>query len=612
MCGIFGVVGELNNLSSYHTALGKLNHRGPDNIQSWTNDESVWFGHTRLAILDLDSRSNQPMVSKNTNCVLTYNGEIYNYKELKFEMENAGINFLTESDTEVVLKGLEVYGASFLSRLNGMFALAFYDPRVNIVTFARDRFGIKPLYISKNKKNIIFGSEIKSIKYANPDISVDLSSITEYLNFGCLLGSKTFYSGLSQIEPGQVVQLNSLNLEVKKSCNISEFVTHDRTSNGSHTEVLATINNLLERSVLRQMNSDVPVGLFLSGGVDSSAIAAFATKNSSSKLKTFTASFDFMKGKSELADAAYLSKYFNTEHYEFRIEGGSLPETLFELSYFFDEPFGDAANIPLFLMSREVKKYCKVVLQGDGGDEIFGGYPYHRRLKFHSLFYAAGLLNKVFGNAFNDGSRKTRTLEAVVESNEYKKLGRFFSSVMNRDDLASLLSKDINHIQSNRCVFERYREIGIDSSKNWLDRILHADRNIILPDLYLPKVDRSTMANSLETRVPFLDNELFNFVSGIEGNDLLYKGKTKGLLREALKGVVPDKILFAKKKGFGVPFGNWLKTSLYEYTKHELSSCSLFSSTPLKLLEEHKSGKKEHSFILWRLLQLAIWWRREG
>jgi asparagine synthase (glutamine-hydrolysing) len=328
MCGIYGYVS--NKYIDLKRMGATILHRGPD-AQGLYNDKNVGLGHNRLSILDLSRAADQPMTSRSGRYVITYNGEIYNFQVLKKKLERMGVNFSTNSDTEVILEGFEQWGVELFKDLNGMFAFAIYDKKFNKIYIARDRFGIKPLYFYHKHQDLIFSSEIKAILASEiVNTSLDYQAFHEYLHYSTSLGKSTFYRDIKKLEPGHYIeyQINTHFIEIKKY-NLNYDV---EKSSDTLEESVIKARNLFEDAVRSQLISDVPVGVFLSGGVDSTAITAYATKHYNGTIKTFSAGFDFDKGVNELPNARYISNYFNTEHYEFNIKGDNIPSILEELN----------------------------------------------------------------------------------------------------------------------------------------------------------------------------------------------------------------------------------------------------------------------------------------
>ena len=612
MCGICGYVSEKNiNIEEMNKSVA---HRGPDN-QEFFREKDIGLGHTRLSILDLSEESNQPMVSRSGRYVLVYNGEIYNFMELKKELQTLDVIFKKESDTEVVLEGFEVWGVELFEKLNGMFAFSIYDKELNKMYIVRDRFGVKPLYYYSYNNDFLFASEIKSL-LASDIIEKKLSyqGLYEYLHFATTLGETTFYENIKKLEPGHYIEYN---LD-KKTFKIEKYKLNYevKESKDSLEDAIKNIRELFEASIKRQLVSDVHIGIFLSGGIDSTAITAYATKHYKGKVKTFSAGFDFDKGDNELPNAKFIAEHFGTEHQELHIKGDNIVDILEDVNHYFDQPFGDAANIPLYLMSKELKGKEKVVLQGDGGDELFAGYHRYIRLhhyksfKFISKFF---FLLKKFIPKSSSKYKGLRFLFALNQKDPSKEMAYILSQEMFDEDPADYFSKEVKSKLKSVNPFQRYQYFyknfkHLDS----VNRALYTDMNIILPDLYFEKVDRATMANSLEVRVPFLDNELAEYAMSLPSKYKVRGKEKKYLLKKAFDGVVPDKILYGPKKGFGVPFQYWLRTSMKDFMLDTIRDSQIYNQAIEALMQEHIAEEKDNGYILWKLLNFAIWLKKSG
>ena len=610
MCGICGYVSEKSiNIEEMNLS---ISHRGPDNQGSF-QDSSLALGHTRLSILDLSDESNQPMVSRSGRYVIVYNGEIYNFRELKRELQAKGVVFEKESDTEVVLEGFEFWGVELFEKLNGMFSFAIYDRELNRIYIARDRFGVKPLYYYSANSDFIFGSEIKSI-LASKVVKEELEyqGLYEYLHFATTLGETTFYKNIKKLEPGYYLEFD---LD-KKSFKIEPYRLNYEVSASmdSLDEAIEKTRELFEASVKRQLVSDVPIGIFLSGGIDSTAITAYATKHYNGKVKTFSAGFDFDNGNNELESAKFIANHFGTEHHELHIKGSNTIDILDSINHHFDQPFGDAANIPLYLMSQELKGKEKVVLQGDGGDELFAGYHRYQRLHYYKTYKFISKFLFLFKNATPKDSPKykgLRFLFALNQNDPSKEMAYILSQEMFDEDPADYFTKEVKNRLKSVNPFYRY-EYFYNKFKELdpVNRALYTDMNIILPDLYFEKVDRATMANSLEVRVPFLDNELVDYAMSLPSKYKVKGKEKKYLLKRAFRGVVPDEILFAPKKGFGVPFQHWLRTSMRDFMLDTVRDSPLHNSKIEELMQEHIAKRKDNGYILWKLLNLSLWLKK--
>jgi asparagine synthase (glutamine-hydrolysing) len=621
MCGILGMasdarVTQLPGTDRLRNALATLLHRGPDANGEYREGE-LWLGHTRLSILDLSDAGAQPMQSADGRHVITYNGEIYNFKELARRHALAGLR--SSSDTEVVLRLFAQRGIASLAELNGMFAFAIYDREARKLWLARDRFGIKPLYYSLQGNALRFGSEIKAVLALDDGARhCDTAALHEWLYFGNALGERTLYDGVRQLLPGCYLELE---LDAFR-CNIQAFwsperVSQDLPKRGSVDADVATTRTLLEQAVQRQLVSDVPVGVFLSGGVDSSAITAFASR-AYGKLATYSAGFDFGDTDAELLKARMIARLNGTEHHEMYICGQDAGALVEKMVRAHDAPFADPANIPLYLMAKEISGRTKVVLQGDGGDELFGGYRRYGSLAhyraLHCCAAAAGGTLPLMPGALRERARRylgafaskdIGTTMALLLTPENQ--ANLPESVFAPELRAALLGTD--PFAYVRACADRY------PSEDVVNLMSAVDFATTLPDLYLEKVDRSTMAASLEIRVPFLDNELVEFVRALPSVRKLPRGKRKWLLKSALRGVVPDEILFGPKVGLDVPFAQWLRGALRELFLDHLSSFArdcpgvLDSARVGVLYEQHCAGVPGQSYLLWKVLNFMIWAR---
>jgi len=607
MCGICG--GVTNSNLDIKSMVQTIKHRGPD-FQGTYIDNRVYLGHARLSILDLSIGANQPMKSENSQYILVYNGEIYNFQSIKKNLENLGHSFKTHSDTEVVLNGFMEWGIKLFEKLNGMFAFSIYDKQAQKIYIVRDRFGIKPLYYYFDKNHLLFGSEIKAILASNL-ISKELSyqGLYEYMHFSSTLGESTFYNGIKKLKSGYYIEYDILNNSLN---TISYKLNYDITpSSHSLDEAIYNIKDLFEQSVKRQLIADVPIGIFLSGGIDSTAITAMASKHYKGKLKTFSAGFDFDKGFNELPNAKFVSDKFSTEHYEFHIKGDDTIGVLEKVNHYFDQPFADAANIPLYLMSQELKGKHKVILQGDGGDELFAGYSQYFRVKNEKSFRLFSHIITSLSPLIPKSSkyyRMLRSMYAMTQKNRALIPARFYSQEMVTESSLTLFKDEYREKLSDINPFIRHLELHSNfKNMDLLQELLYTDMNVILPDQYLEKVDRATMANSIEVRVPFLDNDLAKYAMSLPSKYKVKGKEKKYLLKKAFDGVVPHNILYGKKRGFGVPFSYWLKSSMKDFMRDEISSSDIYTQEVSKMMDEHISGKRDHGFVLWKLLNLSMW-----
>lgn len=624
MCGIAGSVVRtgfaLENSSSREKALSLLRHRGPDACGECTRG-SVWFGHTRLSILDLSEAGHQPMTSLDGRLTITYNGEVYNYRELCASLGLSNLH--STCDTEVVLRAFTAIGALSFRQLNGMFAYALHDQRDNQLWLVRDRLGIKPLYYFLDDERLVFASEIPALLALlgrTPDC--DTSGIHEWLLYGNSLGKRTLYHGICQLLPGHFLRLDleSFKSETSAYWSLQKESAIARQVHRPAQDLIATTRDLLEAAVARQLVSDVPVGVFLSGGIDSSAITAFASRHHASRLSTFSAGFDDPLYPDERPKARQVAEHFGTDHHELFIEGREIAGVVETLIDHHGMPFFDAANIPLYLMAKKVSGEIKVVLQGDGGDEVFGGYRRYATLRMHSLLHAFAGVGRIAAGALPASSLRQRILRYCNIFGQ-KDLGVTIGLLLTAEDLGGgaldVFDASFRKRIATSDPMARYREVRarfahLDAGQ----QMSMVDLSIQLPDIYLEKVDRSTMAHGLEVRVPFLDHELVDFVSRIPGYHKMPLGQKKWLLKKALRGIVPDFVLDGPKTGFNVPFKHWLMGPL---RGHFVDHLELFERANPRVIQRSvidqrfamtEQGKADFSSLLWKLYNFTIWANR--
>jgi asparagine synthase (glutamine-hydrolysing) len=597
-------------------ALDLLRHRGPDTQGEYADDQ-VWLGHTRLTILDLSDAGRQPMTTTDGRYVICYNGEVYNYADLAGSLS---LNHLaSSSDTEVVLRAFAARGVHSFRLLNGIFAFAIYDKQTRKLFLVRDRLGVKPLYFRMIDEGLSFSSEIKPLlAMGDEPAQCDRSALHEWLYYGTSLGARTLYRGIHKLLPGHYAELELATFAFRQVAYWSPTELSGLPKNRDSLDTkIGSVRSLLEQAVERQLVSDVPVGVFLSGGIDSSAVTAFASRHYAGKLATYSVGFDFDKGVNELPTARNVAKLYGTDHHELHVVGVDIGDVVKTMVGHHGMPFSDAANIPLYLLSSRIKDTTKVVLQGDGGDEVFGGYSRYATL---SRYRMARVLAKIAGVANELTPRGAR----------YYRVKRYVSALAPRDPvevMALLLTEeDVN--ANPEAVFDpgfrdeviradpftRFRECqALFKNEDLVNQMLFVDAMIILPDIFLEKVDRATMAASVEARVPFLDNDLVEFCLRLSGTDKVRNGAKKWLLKKALEGIVPDAILSRRKTGFGVPYGHWLRAALKPLFFDELATFErrypnvLDTRAVAAMHQAHATQRRDRSFLLWKVLNFTIW-----
>ena len=558
------------------------------------------------------------MATSDGGFIIIHNGEVYNFKEIATELSLT--NLQSGSDTEVILRSFEKLGVDLLLKLNGMFAFAVYDKRAQKLWLVRDRLGIKPLYYRLDAQGLVFGSEIKTILALMDEAPLcDLSSLHEWLYYGNTLGGRTLYQGIRQLQPGHYLELDlkTFKHEVREYWSLRRQASCSNAVQSSQEEMISETRRLFEGAVRRQLVSDVPVGVFLSGGVDSSAITAIASKYYGGRLATYSAGFDDLDGVDERPKARKIAAHFGTEHHELYIHGGGVADLVEKMVHHHDMPFSDAANIPLYLMASQISGTTKVVLQGDGGDELFGGYRRYVTLNYRPWLHPIARWGQSIFNFLpksNIQYRVQRYLHAFAEGDIATTMARLLTTQDPNSSPVTVFAPRVREILERTDPFTRYRECQLYFVDHDIgNQMSLVDMMIELPDVFLEKVDRATMAASLEVRVPFLDNDLVDYVVRIPGNKKMPWGKKKWLLKQALQGIVPHNVLYGPKTGFNVPFGYWLRTSLKPFFFDHLSRFN--RQRPDVLNTSHVQGmytamqRGEHhlSNLLWNLLNFMIW-----
>lgn len=614
MCGIAGIVTKDGSAPAEGVLRGMsqaLAHRGPDGEGIWI-DQGVGLAHRRLAIIDLSTRALQPMRDPMDKITIVFNGEIYNYRELRQEL---GAAWKTESDTEVILEGYRVWGDDVVKRLRGMFAFAIWDAPRKRLLLARDRIGKKPLfYANDSHGDFVFASEIKAFRGV-VDLKPDWNAVRLFLGLQYVPSPLTGFDGAQQLEPGTIGVLDEKGWRTEKyhAWNDEVRMTNDEK------EIDEGIRTKLEDAVkVRQMAADVPVGAFLSGGVDSAAVVAFASRHAPRQLETFTMGFPNLN-MDERKEARELANFFNTNHHEFEARPEHMTALVDTLVGQYDSPYADSSALPLWLLARETAKEIKVVLTGDGGDETFGGYRRYSAYETALRLFQTPILGAIappasywFGNVFHDPrfDRMAGTVEALRHSPETAYGELFCGSYFATKRLHEVFTKEfLVQTQSSDAARFVASQMGSDSS---LDAAMRFDLMSYLPDDLNVKMDRATMAFGLEARAPFLDQELASFSLDLPLNQKVNHGKTKVALKRALRGIVPDAVLDRPKKGFQVPLAEWFRGPLAPLLRERC----LDPGSPLmrivtydaveRLIAENEKGT-DHGNRLWMLLSLSTW-----
>lgn len=558
------------------------------------------------------------MATDDGRFVICYNGEVYNFRDLAREM---GLERLrSHSDTEVVLRAFEAIGVESFRRLNGMFAFAMYDRSAAKLWLVRDRLGIKPLFYRIDKRGLTFGSEIKAI--IRDDVEpprVAMSGIHEWLYYGTSLGERSLYEGILKLLPGHFLELdlNTFVVRTESYWSLEQQARRENQVQASTAELIGETRRLLDAGVHRQLVSDVPVGVFLSGGVDSTAITAFGSRHYEGKLATYTAGFDDLRGVDERAKAKRIAALYGTDHHEIHVSGQNIGDLVELMVRHHDGPFADAANIPLYLMASQISRQTKVVLQGDGGDELFGGYRRYTTLRHYHWMNLAARVTSPLIRLFPQSALQQR-IKRYVDAFAAPDLGTTMAQLLTIEDARAqptkVFAEPFRRVIEQSDPFARYREVQSRFADHDVgNQMSLVDLMIELPDTFLEKVDRATMAASLEVRVPFLDHDLVDYVARIPGERKMPGGQKKWLLKKALEGIVPKDVLYGPKTGFNVPFGYWLRTSLKPLFFDQLATFEsarpgvLDGSVLRRWYADTEAGLVDRTYMLWKMLNFMIW-----
>jgi asparagine synthase (glutamine-hydrolysing) len=589
-------------------------HRGPDAQGTFVGD-GVALGHRRLSIIDLSSTGAQPMHLGATT--LVHNGECYNFRDLRSELEAEGRVFRGHSDTEVILQVYDAWGLEGLARLEGIFAFALWDAARRRLVLMRDRLGVKPLFYAWNNGRLVFGSEIKAVLAGEElDRSIDDQSLAEYLWYGNAFEDRTMYRAVRALEPGHRLVVEEGRSRIEPWWRIENWLAHPAQLADVH-EAASAVRVALDSAVARQLVSDVPVGIFLSGGVDSSSIAASAALASGRRLASYAVGFDYEHGINELPKARRVAKLLALDHHEMLVRAGTLEEVIAALVKSHDEPFADAANIPLYLLAQALNGAVKVVLQGDGGDEMFAGYRRYAILRHATLWRMWPQLLETLLHAIpgSTSARLARLGAAAAQGDAAMRMALLLTVETLRDPPEAMLvpaartrlaAKADPFSAFHRCA-SRFR------AQDPVQQMLLTDITLQLPSQFLTKVDRATMAHGVEARVPLLDERVASMAVGLPAAFKVRGTQKKIALRDAMRGRLPGDVLDAPKTGFGVPYEEWLRGALHGFARAALLDANFVSRFEMDrgridtALQEHRAGRRDRGFLLWKLLQLALW-----
>lgn len=629
MCGITGWINLKQSDSKDHTEAvlhsmcEAIVHRGPDSEGLWL-DDTVALGMRRLSIIDLKT-GDQPVFSEDKSVIVMMNGELYNYREVKADLEKRGHKFVTQTDTEIVPHLYQEYGDDFVDHINGMFAITLWDTRRKRLIIARDRYGEKPLYYGIFDDKLIYASEPKAL-LAHPAVTpeLNLNAMRQYLSFDYVPAPQSIYKGISKLPAAHIMTVENGEIKTRRYWNLTwQKPAREQGLNGNGIEAKTVeLRVLLSDAVRMRLVADVPLGILLSGGLDSSAVAAFATRHATETVKTFSIGFT-EDSFDETRYAREVAAFLGTDHYEEILSVDKAADLIGEIGTWLDEPLSDGSLIPTYLLSRFVRKHVTVALGGDGGDEIFAGYPMYLGHKVAGFY---GSIPQFIRSRLIEPMVKrlpvsTKNLsfdyraKRFVKSAKYETITRHHSwfGSFSLDEQKPLLTEHVL-TQTHGDIYAGPRNLlDICDATDEIERMQYLDMNFYMAEDILTKVDRASMAVSLETRAPFLDPRIGQFAASLPLDYKLRGNKGKYILKKSVEGLLPKSILTRSKKGFGIPIAEWLKGRLNPLmhdllAPQRLKDQGLFEPEYVQMLmAEHEKGIASHHKQLWTLLVFQLW-----
>lgn len=621
MCGITGKVNynysKGVNPEEIKEMADSLFHRGPDD-EGYYIKNNIGLGFRRLSIIDLHS-GHQPLSNENESIWIVFNGEIYNYQELQQNLIKQGHIFKTQTDTETIIHLYEQYGTECLKYLQGMFAFAIWDSNKQQLFCARDRFGIKPFYYYADDEKFIFGSEIKAImksKEVNKTLSSD--ALDSYFAFGYITSDISIYENIKKLQPAHFLLLSlkkSANIKINRYWEINFEPDYSKTE----SQWMAEIEESFSETVKHHMISDVPLGAFLSGGIDSSSVVAMMAKNSNLPIKTFSIGFHEQEF-SELKYAREVANKYGCEHHEQIVEPESI-SLLPKLVHAYDEPFADASAIPTYYVSKLARQYVTVALSGDGGDELFAGYQGYSKFKSINTFplsFNNSKINKlIWGSIHKLIPQSTRGKGLMYLLSQHKQYAYAYQANWTPQERIKLLQNSNENIVMKYAELYKRKIMEQNNQHDFITNLQYVDLQTYMVDNILTKVDRASMMNSLEVRVPFLDHNFAELSFKIPW-DLKFKGNNKKyILKKSMGKYLPENILNHPKQGFGVPLASWFKNDLREYVNDTLLSTNPLFANYLdknyvrKIVENDRKGKRDFNFKIWSLIFFEEWLKQK-
>ncbi|MDN5102202.1 asparagine synthase (glutamine-hydrolyzing) [Aliarcobacter butzleri] len=626
MCGIVGFIDKNKNINTLNDMLKIQSYRGPDDSGVYFHDKSgIHFGHNRLSIQDLSSHGHQPFISDCDNYVIVFNGEVYNFKTIRAELEKLGYVFVSQSDTEVILYSYKEWGIKSIDKFVGMFAFAILDKVEDKLVLVRDRAGVKPLYYYIYEDQFMFSSEIKSFhKHPKFKKEQNLEVLHYFFQFGYIPAPYTIFQNCFKLEAGHYLELkiDSLEFKITKYWDVNDFYLQEKISK-SEDEIIEDIEKILDDAIDLRMVSDVPVGVFLSGGYDSSLVASILAKKQGKKINTFTIGFDDEK-YNEAEHAKQIASYLGTNHTEYYMKNSDMLDLVEKLPFYYDEPFGDSSALPTMIVSKLARQSVTVALSADGGDEAFCGYSKYFFLnKFQDIFsnsFKREVL-KVGLNLFSANSveyineklpknlRQTNIkdkytkFQRAINSDSLEEMFENASSYVDKNEIARFLK-----ISKNQELFKKWEKIG---SLEFLNQMMAVDYKLFMNEDVLTKVDRATMSVSLEGREPLLDHRIIEYMAKVP-LDIKYRNKQgKYLLRQILYKYLPKEMVDKPKSGFQIPLNEWLRCELKPLVLKYLDDTKLdeniFDLKEINILRKRFFEGQDIGTIVWFILMYQMW-----
>jgi asparagine synthase (glutamine-hydrolysing) len=630
MCGIVGFIDADKKLGIVQEMLATQSYRGPDDSGTYFDEESgIHFGHNRLSIQDLTSQGHQPFISDCENYVIAFNGEVYNFKLIRIELEKIGYRFISSSDTEVILYSYKEWGIECLEKFIGMFAFVIIDKVQNKFFLVRDRAGVKPLYYYTGEGNFLFSSEIKSF-HKHPGFVKGLNKeiLPYYFQFGYIPAPHSIFKNCYKLEAGHYLEFNiqDSTFEIVKYWNVSDFYEKEKF-NKSEEEILEDIENILDDAIDLRTVSDVPIGVFLSGGYDSSLVSSILAKKQGKKINTFTIGFNDEK-YNEAEHAKSISNYLGTNHTEYYMKNSDMLDLVEDLPFYYDEPFGDSSALPTMIVSKLAREHVTVALSADGGDEAFCGYSkyfflnkfsgiFANRLKLQSLKLVVNVVNVVNANTVENINNllpkklkqtnikdKYNKFKRAINSDSLEEMFQNASSYVDKNDASSILN-----IKSKQSLFPLFDN---KSNLSFLNYMMAVDYKAFMNDDVLTKVDRATMSVSLEGREPLLDHRIIEYMARVP-EDIKYKNKEgKYLLRQVLYKYLPKDMVDKPKSGFQIPLEEWLKGDLKylveKYLDEDILDKDIFTVKKVINLKNNLfKGRNININQIWLIIMFQMW-----